>query len=190
MRVIFLPIALVGRLNVKMFLICEVLYKKRCWFIIVEANQEGRLTCHRSTIITGRAENVVQMSVPILVKSCSHKSRQISNDNVPPQLSSLYFRTCSDCQLPTDLCVLGRRIGSRGSWQAGKPGGPVAALPAPEPSLRRARVGQSEGQCKKRRSRVAPKLPTGRFHCSPTFLAPQLNLGENRKEQGEELQVF
>lgn len=129
------------------------------------------------------------MSVPTLVKSC----HQISNDSFPPQLS-FCRRTCSECQLPTDHVHVWREDGSRESRPVRKPGRPVAALHINEPPLRQSQGDVIRGTVRgeERRSCVAPKLRQA-VPTSPepfTFLAPQLNLGENRQEQGEELQVF
>lgn len=63
------------------------------------------------------------MSVPVLVKSCSHEGGRILNDSMPPQLGSLYLRTCSEGQLPTEQPV--RAWGGdweQGSRPVGKPG--------------------------------------------------------------------
>lgn len=145
--------------------------------------KKGDWLVHCSIIITSRAENVVQMSVPILLRSC----HRIWNDSIPPQLIASILEPDQNFSCPPPSCACVER-----ELRAGRVGqlGSLAGLSPPSMLMNRlsatARVTSSEGQCKERRSCRAPKPTAGGFHCSPvfTFLAITAEYGGDQKGTG------
>lgn len=87
---------------------------------IVEA-ERGRVIgwlSRCSTLITSRAENVVQWSVPVLVKSCSRKGHRIPDDRTRhSSVASLSEPAQTVSCLPErPVCACSPRVGSRGAW--------------------------------------------------------------------------
>lgn len=100
---------------------------------IVEADQGrviGWLNCC-STLITSRAENVVQWSVPVLVKGRSRKGHRIPDDRTRHSsvASLLEPAQTVSCLPERPVCACSPRESG-----AGEPGCPVASLHVSEPS--------------------------------------------------------
>lgn len=135
---------------------------------------------------------MVQMSVPVLVKSCSHKGYHISvtvshHSSVASILEPAQTVSC----LPTDLCVLGETMGLRESCAARRPGRPLATLLLGEPSLCQRPSEVIRGTVQEGLQLHGTRAGDGQFPplSDSSLLVLQLNFGENRSEQGEELQV-
>lgn len=133
---------------------------------------------------------MVQMSVPVLVKSCSHKGYHISvtvshHSSVASILEPAETVSC----LPTDLCVLGETVGLRESCPPRRPGRPLATLLLGEPSLCQRQSEVIRGTVQEGVQLHGTRAGDGQFPplSDSSLLVLQLNFGENRSEQGEEL---
>lgn len=130
---------LLCRLNVKMSSSSEVLYKQKYWLLQRRPAKNGWLTRPLSTVLTSRAENGVQTSVPAR-KPLSEKLRR---------LPAAHWPACA---------ALERGLGA---GEAGEPcaGRPSVVMTCP---YAKARVGvwgpaRAEGSC------MVPALTTGSF---------------------------